>query len=169
MAIVATDIHHRFSGGSTNTDPNASLGGVESSNQFASPGSLHGLFDPVTSSESSAGKTEYRGIYIHNNHGTLTLVDARVFFSTASSQVDMGVAAEAVDTTMATIANEGTAPTGITFTHPTTYAGGLQLNGATGLGPGSRRGLWFRRTIAASTAAESNHTESYTVQGDTAG
>lgn len=53
MAITATDIQFRLSGGSGNTDVNASLGGAKSSTQITSA-SLHNLFDQVSGDESAA-------------------------------------------------------------------------------------------------------------------
>src|SRR3954468_12750947 len=132
MPIVAADIEFRYSGGAANTDPNASLGGAIST---AGGGTidnavLHDLWDPVSSAESTPGDTEYRGFYVKNAHGSLTLIDARIYFTTAADDLDIGLASAAAGSSMASIANESTNPEsgGITFSHPTTYAGGLQLN-----------------------------------------
>lgn len=161
MSIVASDILFLYSGGASNTDPNACLGGAIST---AGGGVIdnavkNDLFDDVSSAEEAAGDVEYRGFYVKNNHGTITLTDARIYHSAddanAGDVIDMGIAVEAVSTTMATIANESTAPTSVTFTHPTTYAGGLALNSTTGLAPAGYRGVWLRRTITAAAAAGS--------------
>jgi hypothetical protein len=171
VAIVASDILWQYSGGVGNTDPNASLGGVRSTagGGTIDDGVLHDLFDAVSSAESTPGDTEYRGGYILNNHGSLTLIDARLYFTTAADDLDIAIAAEAVSTTMATIANESTAPATVTFSHPTSYAAGLQLNSATGLAAGAFRGFWVRRIIPALAPAESAHTETLKVEGDTSG
>lgn len=169
MPIVAADIEFRYSGGTGNTDPTAALGGAMSTagGGVIDNAVLHDLFDLVTSAESTAGDIEYRGIYIKNNHGSLTLTDARIYFTTGSDDLDIALADEAVDTTIETIANEGTAPVGPTFSHPTTYAGGLQLNSSTGLASQSFKGVWVRRTIPSSAGAESAHSETIAVEGDT--
>lgn len=104
-----------------------------------------------------------------NNHGTLTLSDARIYFTTAVDDLDLAIGGEAVNVALETVANESTAPVGETFSHPTTYAGGLQLNTATGLTAGSDKGVWLRRVIPASAGAESAHSETIKVEGDTAG
>lgn len=171
MAIVAADIEFRYSGGTGNTDPNAALGGAMSTSGSGviDNAVLHDLFDLVSSAEASAGDTEYRGIYIKNNHGSLTLSDARVYFTTASDDLDVALADEAVNSTIETIANESTAPVGPTFSHPTTYGTGLQLNSTTGLTSGSNKGLWIRRVVPSSAGAESAHSETIKVEGDTAG
>jgi len=54
---------------------------------------------------------------------------------------------------MASIANESAVPAGVTFSRPTNYAGGIQLNGSTGLAPGARKGVWIRRTVTAGATA----------------
>jgi hypothetical protein len=170
MAIVAADIQYRYSGGATNTDPNACLGGAISTDAagVVDDNVDNDLFDDVSAAEASAGDTEYRGIYIKNNHGSLTLVDARVYYTPAANDLDIALADEAVNTTIETIANESTAPVGPTFSHPTTYAGGLQLNGATGLTAGSNKGVWVRRVIPAAAGAETAHSETIKVEGETA-
>jgi hypothetical protein len=68
---------------------------------------------------------------------------------------------------MATIADESTAPASVTFSRPTTFAGGLQLNGSTGLTAGSRRGCWIKRTVNAGAAAAAD-AGTLKVEGDTA-
>lgn len=173
MPIVASDIEFRYSGGSGNTSANACLGGAISTagGGTADTGVKNDLFDDVTSSEAAAGSVEYRGIYVKNNHGTITLEDARIWVSSdtssASDELDIGVAVEAVNASMATIANETTAPTSVVFSHPTTYAGGLALNGSTGLTAGSFKGVWVRRTVTAGAGAASV-TGTLSVQGNTA-
>lgn len=171
MPIIAADIAWRYSGGNTNTDPNACLGGVIST---AGSGSLdnavlHDIFDAVSSAEASAGDTEYRGIFVRNDHATLTAQDARVYFTTAADDLDVALADEAVTTAIETIATESAAPVGPTFSHPTTYAAGLVLNSTTGLAPAAYKGLWVRRVMPASAGAESAHSETLRFECDTAG
>lgn len=80
MAIVAADIHLRFSGGSTNTDGDLSLGGEKSSTQLTHD-ALHDLFDQVSSQEGTDGDIEYRCIYIHNAHATLTMQNSAIWLA----------------------------------------------------------------------------------------
>lgn len=169
MAIVAADIVWRYSGGVANVDPTLALGGAMSTagGGTIDTGVLHDLFDAVSSAEALAGDTEYRGIFIENTHGTLTYSDARVYFTTAADDLDVAIAGEAINTAEEVIANENTAPVGEVFTHPLTYAAGLALNGVTGLAPGDEKGLWVRRTIPAVAPAETSHSETLRVEGDT--
>lgn len=173
MPIVSTDIELRYSGGTGNTSPGAALGGAMST---AGGGTVdtavkNDLFDDVSSAEAAAGDTEYRGVYVKNNHGSLTLQDARVYHSAdsanASDVLDIALADEAVNATIETIANESTAPVGPSFTHPTTYAGGLALNSTTGLATQENKGVWARRTITAA-APSGSITNNLKVEGVTA-
>ena len=59
MPIVSADIKYRLSGGASNSDQNASLGGVKSSNEASAS-----LFDNVSSAEAVSGDTEYRCFYV---------------------------------------------------------------------------------------------------------
>jgi hypothetical protein len=173
MSIVAADIEWRYSGGAANTSAAACLGGAISTagGGVIDTGVKNDLFDDVSSAEASAGDTEYRGIYIKNNHASITLEDARVYVSADSSsaddEIDIALADEAVTTTIETIANEGTAPVGPVFSHPTTYAGGLALNGTTGLVAQAYKGVWVRRVVNAGAAAGSI-TATLKVEGQTA-
>lgn len=173
MPVTAAEIVWRYSGGAANTDPNACLGGAIST---AGAGIIddnvdNDLFDDVSAAESAAGDIEYRGFYIRNTNGTLTLTDARVYCTvnttSATEEIDIALADEAVSTTIEIIANENTAPVGPTFSHPTTYAGGLQLNGATGLIADAYKGLWMRRTVNAGTAAQSANSSTWICEGTT--
>lgn len=168
MAIVASDIQFIYSGGAANASANACLGGAISTagGNTVDDNVANDLFDDVSSVEQAAGDVEYRGIYIKNNHGSLTLQDARVYV-TSFAELDVGIAVEAVSTTMATIANESTAPTSVTFAHPSSYAAGTAINSTTGLIAAAYRGLWVRRTITAGAASGVRSTETLNVEGAT--
>ena len=161
MAIVSTDIQYRLSGGASNSDPAASLGGVKSSTAASN------YFDDVSSAEASAGDTEYRCVYVHNAHATLTLIGAKVFIqtNTPSSDTDIaiGLGSSAINGTEQTVADESAAPTGVSFSAPTTFAGGLAIGD---LAAGAHKAVWVRRTVNAGAAA---YADSFTlrVQGDT--
>lgn len=157
----------RLSGGASNADPNASLGGVLSSNGVTTA-VANNLWDDVSGAESSAGDTEYRGFYWRNGHATLVLQSAVTWIdsltSSADTEFDIGLAAEAVGVTMATIADESTAPAAVTFTRPTSKATGLSI-GNMAAGDTGRKGVWVRRTVSAAAAA-ANDTGSLRVEGD---
>lgn len=162
MPIVSTDIKYRLSGGASNTDPAAALGGAKSSTDAAST-----IFDDVSSAEATAGDIEYRCVYVHNNHGSLTLQGAKIWIQTqtpsADTDVAIGLGSSAVNGTEQTVANEGTAPTSVTFSAPSSFAGGLTIGD---IPAGQHKAVWVRRTVNAGAAAASD-SFALRVQGDT--
>lgn len=167
MPIGTSDIRYRLSGGASNADPNASLGGAMSSTEIVSA-TLHNLFDVVKGDEALAGDTEYRGFYVLNNHGSLTLENAVVWIESeaaSGAHVEIGLAAEAVGSDMAGIANESTAPAGVTFSAPTAKATGLSIGN---IPAGSRKGIWVKRIVPASTGVQNGDNAQLRVEGDTA-
>lgn len=163
MAIVAADILIKLTGGAGNADPNASLGGVISATDAGAS-----IFDDVSGAEGAAGDTEYRGVDLKNNHGTLAYLAPKVWIGTdtpsADTDADVALAAEAVNTTMATIANENTAPASVTFANTAvSFATGLSIPD---IPAGQFKGIWLKRVVTAGAAAAA---DSFTVnfQGDT--
>lgn len=159
MPIASTDIKlYQSTGG---------LGGAVTATEIIG-GTANNIFDDVTSTEAGAGDTEYRGFYVKNTHATLTLQNTVIWIdaltTSASTEFDLALAAEAVGVTMATIANESTAPATVTFSRPTSKATGLSIGN---IGPGSSKGVWVRRTVTAGAAAVSD-SGSLRVDGDTA-
>lgn len=163
MAIVSSDIKYRLSGGSANANPATSLGGVISSTDAPAT-----TFDDVSSAEAQAGSVEYRCVYVRNTHGTLTLVGAKVWIQAntttpSSDVVAIGLGTSAVNGTEQTVANETTAPTGVTFSAAANEGAGLTIGD---LAPGATKAVWIRRTVLAGASAVA---ESFTlrVKGDT--
>jgi len=106
------------------------------------------VFDNVTAAQALAGKISYRCHYVLNTHGTSTAVDVRVWVkqdTPAGDTIDLALGSSAVGGTEQTIVNETTAPTGgVTFTHPSTYAGALVIGN---LAAGAWKAVWQRRTV----------------------
>lgn len=163
MPIVSTDIKYRLSGGAGNTSAAASLGGAKSSTDASST-----YFDTVTPAEGTAGDTEYRCLYVHNNHGSLSLDNAVLWVSTSSlgtnQAIAIGLGTSAVNGTEQTVANEDTAPSGVTFSTPTSKGAGIALGN---IPAGQHRAFWVRRTVTAGAPASSN-AFTLRVEGDTA-
>jgi len=164
MPIATTDLHVRLSGGAANADPNASLGGAKSTTTDAGAT----IFDDVSGAESAAGDTEYRGVYLSNEHGSLTYMAPKVWVGTdtpsADTDADVALAAEGVNVAMASIANENTAPASVTFTNAAvSFATGLSI---ADIPAGQFKGVWLKRVVNAGAAAT---TDSFTInfQGDT--
>lgn len=167
MAITASDLEFYLSGGSSNTDPNASLGGVISTTAITNS-SDNNLFDDVSGDEADSGDTEYRGIYLKNNHGSLTLQSSVVWFSSNTTSADdtlnMALAGEGLNATMETIANESTAPSGESFSAPASKGAGLSVGNVP---TGQRYGLWLQRVVNASASATNANAATISWEGDT--
>lgn len=162
MPIISTDIKYRLSGGAANTDPNASLGGAASTTDAPA-----GILDNVSSAEAVAGDIEYRCVYVKNNHGSLTLLGAKVWIQantpSGDTGVEIGLGTSAINGNEQTVADESTAPSGVTFSNPANEGAGLSIGD---LASGATKAVWIKRTVTAGAAATS---DSFTlrVKGDT--
>lgn len=149
MPIASTDIQFRLSGGASNATPLTSVGGAKSS---VAAGAA--IFDDVQPAESSSGDTEYRCLYVHNAHATLTLTAAVAWIPTNTpspgTSLDVGVGTSAVNATEQTVADENTAPAGVTFAAAATQGAGVVLGD---IPAGQSRAIWIRRTVTAGAAA----------------
>lgn len=168
MPIASTDLIERLSGGAANSDPNAALGGAKSSTAVTD-NTTHNLWDVVSSAESSAGDTEYRCIYLHNAHATLSLQNAKVWISTntpsSSTEIQIGAGTSAINGTEQTIANENTAPTSVTFSLAATEGAAVSLGT---IPAGQHKAIWIRRQITAGATAANDDSYVLTYAGDTA-
>lgn len=177
MAITASDILYKFSVSAAAGDTTAgtaagSLGDQISTTQIPDA-TLHALFDVITGPENAASEAEYRCIFVHNNHASLTWENVVVWLSAetaggaaAAISVDTtGVTAKGSASAQAkTVADENTAPATQTFSSPTTKATGLAIGN---IPAGSVQAIWIRRT-AANTAAVNNDGVTIRCEGDTA-
>ena len=169
MAIISTDLILRLSGGAANTDPDLALGGIMSTTTAISPTvAEENLFNNIGGTEASVGSTKYRGLYVLNNHGSITLASSAVWIPTqtpsTSTIIAIALAGEGLNATMETVVDENTAPIGESFTSPATFAAGL----STGNVPfGQRYGIWFRRIVTAGATGLDNDDWAFSWQGDT--
>jgi hypothetical protein len=137
----------RLSGGAANADPALSLGGAESS--VAAVGTT--LLSDETNLTRVAGRTRYRCLYHHNQDATRTAaVIAWIDSSSIPSGVTvaLGAAAEGAGSTAAAISGETVAPSGVTFSSPTTSGTAISLGN---VAPGALTGLWIREVRGANT------------------
>lgn len=178
MPIVAADILFRLSvttgpGNSTaQGNPNNSLGDFLSTTNIVDA-TDNNLFDDISGDENAASDVEYRGFFVYNNHGSLTWQSVVAWLS---SEVAGGAnAAIAIDGTgvtannsasqqMEEVANENTAPSGESFSSPTTKGTGLSIGN---IPAGSVQGIWVRRT-ATNSAAQNADGVTIRCEGDTA-
>lgn len=155
MSIIAGDFTFRLSGGAANSNANAALGGAKSSTAVGS--AVDALFDAVSAAEALAGRVEYRCIYLHNANGTDTMTSARVWVDAntplAGTTLDIGVGTAAVNGTEQTVANETTAPSGVSFSAPGSAGTGLALGN---IPAGQHKAVWLRRTVTAGAGASAN-------------
>lgn len=177
MAITATDIQFRLSsptgpGNSTAGSPATSFGDFISTTQITDA-TDNNLFDDISGDENAASEAEYRNFFVYNAHGSLTWQAPVVWISSevagganAAIAID-GTAASALTSASAQaeeVANENTAPSGESFSAPTTKGTGLALSD---LAAGNVRAIWVRRTATAS-AAQNADGVTIRVEGDTA-
>jgi hypothetical protein len=178
-AIVAGDILWKFSttsgsAGNSTAGTNAGLGKYISTSAWAG-GAINDLFDDLTGAQNAASQVDYRCLFIHNTNTANAYQNAAVWLS---SEVAGGASiAIGVDTTAAslvgsaaaqalTIGSLTTAPAGVTFASPTTYAAALIAVPLGTIPVGSCRAIWVKRS-AANTAALSGDGVTLAVQGDT--
>ena len=130
------------------------------------------LFDPVSGAENAASDVEYRCIFLHNAHATLTWITPVAWISAEvanGASVALGVdttAASAIGSASAQaieVANESSAPGGVSFSSPTSKGTGLSLSS---IPAGQCKALWIRRT-AANNAALAGDGFTLSVEGDT--
>lgn len=166
MPVSSADVLIKFStkdgtaGDTTAGTPSGSLGKYLSTTQITDA-AINNLFDDVSGDENAASDVEYRCIFIHNNHATISFDNVRVYLvSEVAGGADTAIG---VDPTAASpkgsataqaveIVDEDTAPTGVTFTSPTDLANAINLGN---IAAGSCRAFWVRRA-AANTAALAN-------------
>lgn len=164
MAVLTGDIKFYLSGGGSNSDPSASLGGAISTTEVSSST----LWDGVSSAEALSGDTEYRCIYVKNTNATDTWLTAKAWISTNTPSIDsttsIGLGTAAISGTEQTVGNESTAPSGVTFSAPSTQESGLSIGNLTA---GQYKAIWWRRVISSSASAYNNDGATITVGGDT--
>jgi hypothetical protein len=177
VSIVAADLKVRLTiktgvagNASAQPDPNQSLGKYASTTDLVDA-TLDNLFDNVSGDENAASTVDYRAVVIYNSHATLSLTVPKIWLSaevSGGASIAIGldpVGVAAVTAILGTsIANETTAPAGVSFSAPTTKAGGLA---PADIPAGSAVLLWVRRT-AANTAAVDSDGVTLSCAGDTA-
>lgn len=148
-----------------------SLGDQISTTQWAG-GVANDLFDDITGAENAASTVDYRCLFIHNSNASNPLENAVVYLSAETgggAAIAVGAdptAASAIGSASAqavTVANETTAPAGVTFSSPTSAATGVALGT---IPAGQCKAFWVRRT-AANTSALSNDGVTLAITGDT--
>ena len=164
MAVVDTDIKLRLSvktgsaGDSTASSVAASLGKYMSTTAITDATKAN-LLANITQAESTAGVVKYKCLFVLNDHASQTAEGMRVHIS--AQDAGGGVVAIGLDPAGATarnsgsaqaaeIADEETAPTGVTFSAPSTYDDGIVVGD---VAFDECAAVWVRLTVDANIAA----------------
>jgi hypothetical protein len=177
-AIVASEIKFKYSvktgsaGNSTASSAAASLGKYVSTTEWAG-GSANDLFDDISGAENAASTVDYRCIFVHNTNTANVAQNAVVYLSAETAGgANIAIATDNIAASAkgsasaqaAEIANETTAPSGVSaFSSPTTAGTGLSLGN---IGIDAVKAFWIRRT-ATNSSALSNDGVTIAVQVDT--
>lgn len=138
----------RLSGGAANADLAAAIGGAMSSVDYEGVLGAGGLFPDLASADYASGvHRTYRLIYVSGDPAIDADYVASVTEDSADATIEIGVPAQAAGVTVTAVANETTAPGGVTFGE-TADLGTIVA--------GSFRGLWIRRSTVATTPVASN-------------
>jgi len=162
MAVVQGDITHRYTEPNGPGDTNAgaaatSLGGFAATNEPTS-GASQNAYGHLVLADNSGGAVHYRAFFVANTDGADTWYAVKVWIASQSSNgADHAIALDGVgvvdlDSASAqgeTEADEDTAPTGETFTSPTSKDTGINVGD---VGPGQGFTVWVRRTGTGSPA-----------------
>jgi hypothetical protein len=175
-AITAAELLFKYSvaaaAGNTTAGTAATSLGDQISTTTIADATANAVFDDISGAENAASTVDYRCIFIHNSNASNALQNAVVYLSSevaGGASIAIGVdttASSAVGAASAqalTVANETTAPAGVSFSSPTTVGTGLSLGN---IAAGSVKAIWVRRT-AANSAALSNDGVTIAVAGDT--
>jgi hypothetical protein len=159
MSVTASDMYLRYSvsaaAGNTTAGTAATSLGDQLSTTAITTATMNNLFDDISAAEATAGRTEYRCVFVHNDHATDTAFSVQVSIQSdtaggstyAIASDNIGVVAEgSASAQAATIANETTAPTNVSAFGTSALTIGT-------MGPNTCAAVWVRRTASASTAA----------------
>lgn len=147
----------------------ASLPGANKSDTIAITMQDQKLFDDVTKAESNTGVIQYRCVYLANA-GTVATVDEKLDVeiwldsdTPGEDVISLGLATQAPDdggatgvsgtNYPATIADENTAPAGVTFTKPTSAAPLTAFDLSVAGGSSFAKALWIKREVPAGVSA----------------
>ena len=151
-------LKYRYTGGASNSDPDASLGGVMSSEEMAET-ALNNLFDNASPEETENGVTDYRAIDVLNE-GDAEAKSVTMFMknetTSADTQLDFGIGAGGTPHDGSdqndTIADEETAPDGVTFDH---YTDASRIS-LPDIPVSEAVRIWIRRTVSAGATNNNN-------------
>lgn len=161
--IISTELQYYKSSNTAN-----SLGGAIDTASPIVDNTEHNLFDVITAAESDTGDTEYRCLYVKNISSRSILSNSKVWINANTpstfSDVTIGLGTSAISGTEQTIAGEGTAPVGVTFSTAAGIANSLSIGN---LIAGQHKAVWLKRVIAVDSQAYDNDNFTIGFAGDT--
>ena len=164
MAVQDSDIKVRLStqsgaaGNSTASTPAASIGKYMSTTDLVDA-SVENLFANITAAEAATGKTVYRCVFVYNAHGSQTWQGVKAWIVSqiaGGGDIAIGldpagsVANNSGSAQAAVPANDTTAPTGVTFSQPTSEGDALSLGNIVA---GNCYAVWARLVVPPDVAA----------------
>lgn len=163
MPITSTDLLVKYSvtagtAGNQNAGTAAGSLGKYISTTQPTDNTLNNLFDNISGDENANGIVDYRCIFVHNAHASLTWQSPVVWLLSevaGGANISIGVdptAASAIGSAGAQavqVANETTAPAGVSFSAPITQGTALALGD---IAPGQCKAIWIKRTATNSVA-----------------
>jgi hypothetical protein len=167
---ITNEIKQRLTGGASNADPTLSLGGVISSVNIVD-NTDNNVYVDVSGDEGAAGSTKYRCRGVVNTHATLPLIAPKVWIvsntPSADDTIAIGIGTSTYGTgTEQTVANEDTAPSGVSFSSPSTKATGLVPGAGADLVATQHFYIWERRTVTLGATAVNGNAYTIKVEGD---
>lgn len=125
----------------------ASLPGSNLNNTITIANKTNELYDDVSKAESYAGMTRYRAVYLCNSVSDKTAFKLWIAENTPGlDTLAIGLDPAGAGGTAATIANETTAPVGVTFSSPANETDALSIGALTST---QNYPFWIRETIPA--------------------
>ena len=169
MAITAAEIKVYYASGQTalsgqtGSANTAKLGGNISITEVTD-NTLNNMFPDITGDEAAAGVSKYCKVFVKNTNGSLTWQNVKAWVSSVTpgtdNEIAIGLENSANDTT-----TDGVAPSGVTFSTPTTKGAGLNLSN---IASNAAVGVWVRWTVNAGATAKANEAGTLRFEGDTA-
>lgn len=124
------------------------------------------VFDDINPAEASEGSEEFRIEYVRNTHPTKTIYDAVLWLSSNTPSLDtaieVGRGTSAINGVEQTLANEKTAPVGVTFVAASTKETGVYLGD---LPPNAFVSVCYRRTTLAGAVKRDADNSTRTIEG----
>lgn len=163
--ITITDLKFFLSGGSGNSDPDASLGGDKSSQEIAS-NVLSNLFDEVSGDEHTEGDIEFRCLFVKNDSAeTAYNVKFWIENNTTSEEdtLNIGLDLAGVGDVADTVEDEETAPA-VAFETADGQPNALVLGN---LEAGESYPIWVKRIVSAGSTPEAGNQATLEIYVDT--